>query len=85
MLIDDFHLVAEGRFRESEITEVLTSGRWPARDPRQNTADLRAQVAANEKGVQELARMVEHFGLDGVRAYMGHEVVPHCWTGWQRS
>ena len=72
VLIDDFHLVAEGRFRESEITEVLTSGRWPARNPRQNIADLRAQVAANEKGVQELAAMVEHFGLGVVRAYMGH-------------
>ena len=42
------------------------------RNVRQNIADLRAQVAANEKGVQELGRMVEHFGLDVVRAYMRH-------------
>ena len=45
---------------------------YPARNPDQNIADLRAQVAANEKGVQELRRMVAHFGLDVVKAYMGH-------------
>jgi 5-oxoprolinase (ATP-hydrolysing) len=35
-------------------------------------ADLRAQVAANQKGVDELRHMVAHYGLDVVRAYMGH-------------
>ena len=72
ILIDDFLLVDEGRFREAEIVDLLTAGRWPARNPRQNVADLRAQIAANEKGVQELLKMVDHFGLDVVRAYMGH-------------
>ena len=72
VLIDNFLLVEEGRFREQETVALLTSGRYPVRNVQQNIADLQAQVAANEKGVQELRRMVEHFGLDVVRAYMGH-------------
>jgi len=72
VLIDNFLLVEEGRFRERETVALLTSGRYPVRNVQQNIADLRAQVAANEKGVQELRRMVEHFGLDVVRAYMRH-------------
>ncbi len=51
---------------------LLAAGPWPARNPDQNMADLRAQVAANEKGVQELHAMVAQFGLDTVRAYMRH-------------
>ena len=51
---------------------LLTSGAYPARNPQQNLADLRAQIAANEKGREELLRMVEQFGLDVVRAYMQH-------------
>jgi 5-oxoprolinase (ATP-hydrolysing) len=61
-----------GRFRESELVGLLTGGVHPARNPAQNVADLRAQVAANEKGREELLRMVEQFGLDVVRAYMRH-------------
>ncbi|MCU0804001.1 MAG: hydantoinase B/oxoprolinase family protein [Burkholderiales bacterium] len=72
VLIDNFLLVEEGRFREAAITELLLSGPYPARNVAQNLADLRAQVAANEKGVQELGRMVRHFGFDVVRAYMRH-------------
>jgi 5-oxoprolinase (ATP-hydrolysing) len=72
VLIDNFLLVEEGRFREQETVALLTSGSYPVRIVQQNIADLRAQVAANEKGVQELRRMVAHFGLDVVRAYMGH-------------
>src|SRR5213594_1605797 len=72
VLIDNFLLVEQGRFRETETDALLTSGKYPVRNVEQNVADLRAQVAANEKGVQELRRMVEHFGLDVVRAYMGH-------------
>ena len=72
VLIDNFLLVEEGRFREEETRALLASGRYPARNVQQNIADLRAQIAANEKGVQELARMVAHFGLDVVRAYMRH-------------
>jgi 5-oxoprolinase (ATP-hydrolysing) len=72
VLIDNFLLVEQGRFREAEAVALLTSGKHPVRNVQQNIADLRAQVAANEKGVQELRRMVEHFGLDVVRAYMRH-------------
>jgi 5-oxoprolinase (ATP-hydrolysing) len=72
VLIDNFLLVEEGRWREGETAALLTAGRYPVRNVQQNIADLQAQVAANEKGVQELARMVAHFGLDVVRAYMRH-------------
>ncbi len=72
VLIDNFLLVEEGRFREKETVALLSSGRYPVRNVTQNIADLQAQIAANEKGVQELSRMVEHFGLDVVRAYMRH-------------
>jgi 5-oxoprolinase (ATP-hydrolysing) len=72
VLIDNFLLVEQGRFREKETVALLTSGKYPVRNVQQNIADLQAQVAANEKGVQELRRMVEHFGLDVVRAYMRH-------------
>jgi 5-oxoprolinase (ATP-hydrolysing) len=72
VLIDNFLLVEQGRFREKETVALLASGRYPVRNVQQNIADLRAQIAANEKGVQELRRMVEHFGLDVVRAYMRH-------------
>ncbi|MES2185875.1 MAG: hydantoinase B/oxoprolinase family protein [Pseudomonadota bacterium] len=70
--IDNFLLVQGGRLREAEMRALLASGAWPARNPRQNIADLQAQIAANEKGVQELRRMVAQFGLDVVHAYMGH-------------
>ncbi len=72
VLIDNFLLVEQGRFREQETVALLTSGRYPVRNVHQNIADLQAQIAANEKGVQELGRMVEHFGLEVVRAYMKH-------------
>ncbi len=61
-----------GRIREDELMALLTGGRHPARNPAQNVADLRAQIAANEKGREELLRMVDHFGLDVVQAYMRH-------------
>jgi len=72
VLLDNFPLVSGGRFRERELLERLTAGPWPVRNPQQNLADLQAQIAANEKGVQELRRMVAHFGLAVVNAYMGH-------------
>jgi 5-oxoprolinase (ATP-hydrolysing) len=72
VLIDNFLLVERGHFREAEVSALLRSGPYPTRNVGQNIADLKAQLAANEKGVQELKRMVEHFGLDVVRAYMGH-------------
>ncbi|MGA7936679.1 MAG: hydantoinase B/oxoprolinase family protein, partial [Kovacikia sp.] len=70
ILIDNFQLVNQGHFREQELLDLLTGGKYPARNPAQNLADLKAQIAANEKGVQELYKMVQHFGLDRVQAYM---------------
>jgi 5-oxoprolinase (ATP-hydrolysing) len=72
VLLRNWLLVARGRFREAETAEMLCAARYPSRNPDVNLADLRAQVAANEKGVQELRAMIGHFGLDVVRAYMGH-------------
>ncbi len=72
VLLDNVKLVEGGRMLEAEMRALLGAARYPARNPDQNIADLRAQIAANEKGVQELRRMVAHFGLDVVRAYMGH-------------
>ncbi len=72
VLIDDFLLVDAGRFRENETIALLESGRYPARNARQNVADLKAQVAACAKGTEELYRMVSHFGRDVVVAYMHH-------------
>jgi 5-oxoprolinase (ATP-hydrolysing) len=72
VLLDNVKLVEGGRMLEEEMRRLLAAARHPARNPDQNIADLRAQVAANEKGVQELRRMVAHFGLDVVQAYMGH-------------
>jgi len=72
VLIDNVMLVDGGTFLEDDLRALLASGPYPARNPDQNVADLAAQIAANEKGVWELRKMVEHFGLDVVRAYMGH-------------
>jgi len=72
VLFDNFKIVDQGHFREQELVELLTNHPYPARNPHQNVADLSAQIAANEKGIQELRKMVSHFGLDVVQAYMGH-------------
>ena len=72
VVIDDFLLVEGGRFREQEFRDLLASARYPARSPDVNVADIKAQVAANEAGVQELGRVVGRFGWEQVRAYMGH-------------
>ena len=70
--IDNFKLVDRGRFREKELIGALTGAKYPARNPVQNVNDLKAQIAANEKGVPELRKMVAHFALPVVEAYMGH-------------
>ena len=72
VLIDNFHLVDVGTFQDQAVVDLLSSGPYPARNIKQNLADLKAQIAANEKGVQELQRMERHFGLDVVQAYMKH-------------
>ena len=70
--IDNFKLVDQGRFREKELIELFLGAKYPARNVVQNVNDLKAQIAANEKGVAELRKMIAHFGLDVVEAYMGH-------------
>jgi 5-oxoprolinase (ATP-hydrolysing) len=72
VLLDNVQLVAKGRFLDDEMRAILASGRYPSRNIDQNLADLRAQVAACAKGIEELKKMVAHFGLDVVRAYMKH-------------
>ena len=72
VLFDNFLLVREGQLREAELSAQLRSGPYPARNPQQTIADLRAQIAANEKGVQELKAMVAQFGRATVAAYMKH-------------
>jgi 5-oxoprolinase (ATP-hydrolysing) len=72
VLIDNFLLVEQGRLREDETRALLASGEYPSRNIEQNLGDLRAMIAANQKGVLELERMVRQFGLDVVHAYMGH-------------
>ena len=70
--IDDFKLVDQGRFLEAETHALLTGAKYPARMPGKNIADLKAHVAANAKGAEELRKMVAQFGLDVVKAYMQH-------------
>jgi 5-oxoprolinase (ATP-hydrolysing) len=72
VLLDNVQLVTNGIFLEGELRALLGGGRYPARNVEQNLADLRAQVAACQKGAAELAAMVEHFGLQVVQAYMQH-------------
>jgi 5-oxoprolinase (ATP-hydrolysing) len=72
VLFDNFMLVDQGEFREEALVELLTNHKYPVRNVHQNVADLKAQIAANEKGVQELRKMTDHFGLETVQAYMGH-------------
>jgi 5-oxoprolinase (ATP-hydrolysing) len=72
VLIDNWLLVRDGVLREPETLDLLRLAPHPSRNPQVNLADLRAQIAANERGAAELRRMCEHFGLDVVTAYMGH-------------
>ncbi|GGN71666.1 5-oxoprolinase [Streptomyces albiflavescens] len=72
ILFDNWLLAENGRFREAETLALLTEAPHPSRNPKTNLADLRAQIAANQKGVDEVGRMIEDFGLDVVQAYMRH-------------
>jgi 5-oxoprolinase (ATP-hydrolysing) len=72
ILISSFKLIDQGSFREQEFLDLLEAGPYPARNPAQNLADLKAQVAANAQGVQALQKMVQQFGLETVQAYMQH-------------
>ncbi|MCF3132791.1 hydantoinase B/oxoprolinase family protein [Streptomyces olivochromogenes] len=72
VLFDNWLLAENGRFREEQTHRLLTEAPHPSRNPKTNLADLRAQIAANQKGVDEVGRMIENFGLDVVQAYMRH-------------
>ncbi len=72
VLINNFQVVKQGRFMEQELHELLLSGKYPARNPATNEADIRAQIAANNLGIRELRKLVKHFGLPTVQAYMKH-------------
>ena len=71
-MIDDFLLVQGGAFQEAGFRALLAGARYPARSPDVNVADIKAQVAANQRGVQELSRVVDAYGWDTVRDYMRH-------------
>ncbi len=72
VLIDNFLLLDDGLIRERELRSLLASGAWPARNPSQNVADLKAQLAANARGIAELEALIARSGLDTVVRYMGH-------------
>ena len=72
ILFDALPILSQGRLLEDELRRHLGSGRWPARNPDQNLADVSAQLAAGERGIQELHAMIEEFGLGTVHAYMEH-------------
>lgn len=81
--ITSFKLVENGRFQEEGIAELLLAPGKLERGPGQpkisgtrlledNISDLKAQVAANQKGIELVLEMVDHYGLDVVQAYMRH-------------
>ena len=72
VVIDNFKLVKRGSFQEQKFRDLLGHGKYPARNPDQNIADIKAQIAANETGASEIWRMIDHFGLATVQAYMDH-------------
>ena len=72
ILFDNFKLVDAGVFLEDKLRAHLAASRYPARQPDHNVADLKAQIAAGNRGVGEVHRMIEQFGLDVVHAYMRH-------------
>ena len=72
VLVNGVRIVAAGEFLEADVRALLASGRYPARNPDQNVADLKAQLAANTRGALELDRLTQRFGVRTVTRYMGH-------------
>lgn len=72
VLIDNFRVIDRGIFQEDALYSILTDHPYPCRNPVQNIADMKAQVAANEMGIRELRKMVDQFGLPAVQSYMEH-------------
>ncbi len=71
-LFDGVRIVHGGHFEEKLVREIFARGEWPARNPDQNVADLKAQVAACARGIAELNRACGEHGPSTVTAYMGH-------------
>ncbi|MES0490913.1 MAG: hydantoinase B/oxoprolinase family protein [Leptospirales bacterium] len=72
VLIDRFLLSRAGKLREREFIELLKKGKYPARNPMRNLGDIKAQIAANEKGKEELHKAVRELGIEEVKSYMVH-------------
>lgn len=72
IVIENFLLVKQGEFQQSAVIELLSSGPFPCRNISHNIADLKAQIASNKTGVQEIKKMVDYFSLETVQAYMRH-------------
>lgn len=71
-LLDNLRIVRDGQLDETRLLNLLSSGEWPARNPQQNIEDLKAQIAANRRGLQELGSVIDHYGLATVQAYVKH-------------
>jgi 5-oxoprolinase (ATP-hydrolysing) len=72
VVIDNFLILSAGEFQEQEFRNILAGAKYPARNPDQNVADMKAQIAANETGVAALNAVIARYGFDVVAAYMGH-------------
>jgi 5-oxoprolinase (ATP-hydrolysing) len=72
VLIEPMRIIRAGRFLESDVRTILSTARYPARQPEKNIADLKAQAAANARGAAEIAKMIAHYSWPVVNAYMGH-------------
>ena len=70
VLLDALPIMVDGRFLEAEVRAALTAGRFPARAPDRNLADLKAQVAACQAGAAAVADMIRTFGPEAVARYM---------------
>ena len=71
VLIDNFWLVRDGKLQTDAVFELLASAKYPARNPQQNLADFKAQLAANQQGIRQLQKAVARFGMDTVQSYLG--------------
>ncbi|XP_052229279.1 5-oxoprolinase-like isoform X2 [Dreissena polymorpha] len=72
-----FKLVEAGLFQEEDVTRALHEpAKYPGssgtRNLHDNLSDLKAQVAANQKGIRLIKGLIDEYGLDVVQAYMAH-------------
>ena len=72
VMLDALPIMRRGRFLEAETFAALTAGAWPARSPRRNIGDLKAQIAACQAGATAVSAMIAARGADEVARYMGH-------------